>query len=701
MIGLTLPAIRPHIEALENGTERGMHELKKCNSCGNTFPVSISFCLNDGSPLVTVDTMIGTVLDGRYRLDKLIGEGGMGDVYRATHVHIDTEVAVKLLKPELVSNQTAIKRFRLEARAAGRIHHPNAVRVTDFGVTPERIVYLVMELVHGQSLRSVMRKEGQLDYLRAVNIVLQICGALDAAHRGGVIHRDLKPDNILIENVHDTERVKVLDFGIAKLKETKTDAFLTLAGTIIGTPQYMSPEQCQGKNLDPSSDIYSIGVLLYEMLSGEVPFDGDSAIQVVYNQLHAPPRSLSELSPHVPPLLAQVVMRSLRKEPDQRQSSALQLSNELRQAVEMTGEGDTLSIADSPEIRPLNSASMRRPSADSPTAEEQSDLSPSLAQEQWPSSARKTAALPPPSAESNLATTLIGVGRSTSPEENAPIAQKPVDLDRGAKDSAPGGKARLRIIAVAAIVLIALAAVVIYVNFKGERPVSESRPPTAPEGMIYVPGGKFMMGRNDGSSDEGPAHEVEVKPFFLDAQEVTNQDYKRFVDATGRSAPKHWKLNGAYVPDEARYPVTYVTWEDATSYAKWANKRLPTEAEWEYAARGGAKGYLYPWGNQWQAGYANVDRKGQNKPAPVGSFEKDVSPFGIYDMAGNVSEWVQDFFSGYGATPDQRFRVYRGGNFLDAPEQGASTYRWYDFPVLTRDVDAFRVGFRCAKDVEQ
>ncbi|MGH9854555.1 MAG: formylglycine-generating enzyme family protein, partial [Blastocatellia bacterium] len=173
----------------------------------------------------------------------------------------------------------------------------------------------------------------------------------------------------------------------------------------------------------------------------------------------------------------------------------------------------------------------------------------------------------------------------------------------------------------------------------------------------------------------------------------------RFVDATGRPAPKHWKSNGSYLPDEVNLPVTYVTWDDATSYANWANGRLPTEAEWEYAARGGSQGYLYPWGNQWQFGYANVDRK---KPAPVRSFEKDLSPFGIYDLAGNVSEWVQDFYSErYGAKPDQQFRVYRGGNFLDAPEQGTTTYRWYDFPVLTRDVDAFRVGFRCAKDIGQ
>src|SRR5262245_13570268 len=411
-----------------------MHEIKKCNTCGNTYPSTLSFCLNDGSPLVQVDTMIGTVLDGRYRLDKLIGEGGMGDVYRATHVHIDTEFAVKLVKPEFVANQTAIKRFRREANAAGRIHHPNAVRVTDFGVTPERIVYLVMELVQGHSLRSLMRNEKKLDYIRAVRIVLQICGALEAAHRGGVIHRDLKPDNILIEKVHDTERVKVLDFGIAKLKETKTDAFLTQAGTIIGTPQYMSPEQCQGKPLDPASDIYSIGILLYEMLSGTVPFDGESILQVVYDQLHAPPRPLREISPDTPAPLAQVVMRALEKEPADRQSSATQLSDELKQAVEMAGEGGSLPATNPLVFRPIDSTSIRRPSIESsPTAEDRQNQTPSLNEKQPVSYSRETTALSNRVAEQtshiDVNSSQFELGRSTSPDQMAPAAQEPVDLE--------------------------------------------------------------------------------------------------------------------------------------------------------------------------------------------------------------------------------------------------------------------------------
>ncbi len=681
-----------------------MHEVKKCNSCGNTYPSTLSFCLNDGSPLVHVDSMLGTVLDGRYRLDKLIGEGGMGDVYRATHIHIDTEFAVKLLKPDFVANQTAIKRFRLEAKAAGRIHHPNAVRVTDFGVTPERIVYLVMELVQGQSLRSLMRNEKKLDFLRAVNIVRQICGAVDAAHRGGVIHRDLKPDNILIEKFHEQERVKVLDFGIAKLKETKTDAFLTQAGTIIGTPQYMSPEQCQGKPLDPASDIYSIGVLLYEMLAGAVPFDGESVLKVVYDQLHAPPRELKELAPDVPDTIAQVIMKALEKEPSDRQASAIQLSDELKQAVEMAGEGD-LPTTNPLVFRPLDSTSIRRPSIEtSSTAEERRDTPPSLQEKISLPVGRETAALSHkgagPTSAINVTPSQFEMGRNTSSEQNDSVVKKPVDLEAETEEFSQEGKSRTKVFAISVIVLIAMLGTIIYYNLTPSKPEPPSAdPPVAPEGMVYIKGGKFKMGADDGSNDEGPVRELEVKPFFLDVQEVTNRDYKRFVDATRHPAPKYWNLNGSFVPDEARFPVTYVTWNDATAYAKWANKRLPTEAEWEYAARGGEKGFLYPWGNQWEKDFSNVDRKVQRKPAPVRSFDKDVSPFGIYDMAGNVSEWVEDYYSErYGAAPDQRLRVYRGSNFLDPPK--TNTYRWSDYPTEIPDNQILRVGFRCAKNIK-
>ncbi len=665
-----------------------MHDSKKCNQCGKTYPATLSFCMNDGSPLVDLDARIGVVLDGRYRLDTLIGTGGMGDVYRATHVHLDAEFAVKLLKQEYVANQDAIRRFRLEAKAAGRIHHPNAVRVTDFGVTPENLVYLVMELVKGRSLRSVIREAKRVPYARTVNLVRQVCGAVEAAHRSGVIHRDLKPDNILIEIVNGVERVKVLDFGIAKLKETKTDSFLTQAGTIIGTPQYMSPEQCQNRPLEPTSDIYSIGIILYEMLTGTIPFDGESTLQVVYDQLHLPPKPVSELAPEVPEPIARVVMRALEKEPADRPTTAVELSEELRAALEDAGEGSETSMAGMTGAlgMPVPSGG-ERPSREIPALGKARRTAIASVEQETLVRPRPAPTAGGPERDTG-SQARIDTAAENAPTADLPAKRTPWPLIGGA-------------------VALALALILVGLYFRGgdtpktppSAPPAQPNNAQAPAGMIYLPGGKFVMGRSDGAEDEGPAHEVTLAPFYLDLQEVTNLEYKKFVDATGHPAPRHWKTNGSYVPDEAQFPVTYVTWNDAAAYAKWAAKRLPTEAEWEYAARGGEKGYRYPWGNDWAAGAANVDRKGLGKPAPVRSFERDVSPFGLYDMAGNVSEWVQDHYSTrYGAPPDTRFRVYRGGNFLDAPDKSTTTFRWSDYPTEIPDDQILRVGFRCARD---
>jgi serine/threonine-protein kinase len=567
--------------------------------------------------------------------------------------------------------------------------------VTDFGVTTENIVYLVMELVEGQSLRNLMREEKQMNYLRAVNIVRQICGAVEAAHQSGVIHRDLKPENILVIPAQGTECVKVLDFGIAKLRETKTDAFLTQAGMIIGTPQYMSPEQCQGKELDHRSDIYSIGILLYEMLSGVVPFDAESTLEVVYNQLHQPPRPLTELSPHVPAALARVVLRALEKEPGKRQSSALQLSDELKLAVESPSEEEFLSRY------PLLNRPYERKADSGASLDENSDsLRTTPFTERAFTPGRETSEISRLNAEGDIFRTQTGPGQPVAAGAQRSPATRSENLQRGRATTGRGSRKGL--IGFIALALIAPAAIAVYLGLRTAAPPAPApKIPTAPEGMVYIPGGKFTMGRNDGSPDEGPAHEVVVEPYFLDRHEVTNQEYRKFIDATGRKAPKHWKLSGSYPLEEASYPVTHVTWEDAMSYAKWANKRLPTEAEWEYAARGGDREYLYPWGNQWQPGNANVDRKGPARPAPVGSFDRDVSPFGVYDMAGNVSEWVQDYYSeNYGARPDLQFRVYRGGNFLDPPEKSTATFRWADFPVAIPDDQILRVGFRCARNIQ-
>ena len=318
-------------------------ETKKCESCNTTFDRAIQFCPNCGSRLVIINTILGQTLDGRYRIDSVLGRGGMGVVYRATHIRLDAPCAVKILHSDLVSNQSAIERFRREARAAGRIQHPNAIQVTDFGVVNDNVVYLVMELVTGPTLRDIIKSSGPLEIDRAAVIFTQVCAAVQAAHDSGVIHRDLKPDNIVLQRMTGGERVKVLDFGIAKLREKSLppdsqplepdsgsfEGTLTEAGMLIGTPQYMSPEQCRARKLEPQSDIYSLGVVLFEMLSGELPFTGETPMEVVLKQIKQAPPRVREIRPEIPPSIDEVVARALAKDPKERFASAAEFAREL------------------------------------------------------------------------------------------------------------------------------------------------------------------------------------------------------------------------------------------------------------------------------------------------------------------------------------------------------------------------------------
>ena len=300
-------------------------------------------CPEDATPLradetlmdfVVRDPLVGQVLDEKYRLDERLGEGGMGTVYRATHLLIDRPVAVKVLHTRFVEDEAAQARFRREARAAGRLQHPNAVAVTDFGRTPEGFVYIVMELLEGRTLRDVLTDEAPLAPARAVELMMQIAAAVEAAHGGGVIHRDLKPANIfVVQRKHLPPVVKVLDFGIAKLAadgfEDSEARNLTQTGVMIGTPRYMSPEQCDGEHLSPAADVYSLGIIFYEMLTGATPFNGASPLAVALQHSTKPPRPPRELVASLPAELEEVVLRALAKKPEERPADAGAFREEL------------------------------------------------------------------------------------------------------------------------------------------------------------------------------------------------------------------------------------------------------------------------------------------------------------------------------------------------------------------------------------
>ena len=326
-----------------------------CARCGTNNSAEYSYCLRCGSPLPVsqqqpthlldestssqqpqasprADSYGGRTLDGKYRLENKLGEGGMGFVYLATRLHIGDHVAVKVLHGDKRNDLQAGERFRLEAQTAARLKHPNAVGVYDYGVTEDGLRYLVMELVEGRSLRQIIAQQGPLPLPAVAEVNSQICAALSEAHRQGIVHRDIKPDNIIVQDTPAGLRIKVLDFGIAKLRDL-TASNLTKPGHVMGTPRYMSPEHCMGEELDGRSDIYSLGVVLYEMLCGIVPFTAPTSTAVAVQQVTQAPPPLRRINSFVPPAVEAVVMHALEKRPEARPHTATVFAQELVAAI--------------------------------------------------------------------------------------------------------------------------------------------------------------------------------------------------------------------------------------------------------------------------------------------------------------------------------------------------------------------------------
>jgi len=308
------------------------------------------------------DNYLGKQVAGQFQIVQRIGSGGMGAVYKAEQPDMNRFVAIKILHPRYLSRSDLVSRFRREARAMSHLSHPNTARVFLYGQLEDGACYFVMEHLVGRNLAQTVRAEGPMEPARAIKIMAQVCGALDEAHRAGIIHRDLKPENIfLTEQGGIADFPKVLDFGLAKVTEkqmSRSSQILTREGMVFGTPEFMSPEQARGKTLDARSDIYSLGVIMYELLTGKLPFDAKQPIEYIQLHVHATPMPLSQRSPDrtFPPGLEAVLMKALAKDPKDRWETAAQFAEALEGVL--TGQS-VASMASSPSV--AASAQFSRP----------------------------------------------------------------------------------------------------------------------------------------------------------------------------------------------------------------------------------------------------------------------------------------------------------------------------------------------------
>jgi eukaryotic-like serine/threonine-protein kinase len=341
--------------------------MATCPLCGERFE-DAQFCPTDGAKLEedAPSPRIGQVIDGRYRILAKLGEGGVGEIFAAQHLYLDKRVALKLLRPAFAADPEAVKRLEREARSASAIGHPNIVRVEDFGRGEEQ-AYLAMELLEGESLEAYLERGGD-DAATSFEVIAQVCDGLAAAHAAGVIHRDLKPANIVLTRAdHGGYVAKVLDFGIAKL--ATGDANLTRTGTLVGTPYYMAPEQALGAPVDQRADVYAIGVILYQLVTGAVPFWADSFIAILHKHTSVPPTPPSERCPDggITAEVDALILQCLAKNPDERIQDMAVLGAELRRLagggldLRMPSAGDA-----TPRRRPGLSSPSSSPSAPSP-----------------------------------------------------------------------------------------------------------------------------------------------------------------------------------------------------------------------------------------------------------------------------------------------------------------------------------------------
>ncbi len=574
-----------------------------------------------------------------WTLHEEIGRGGMGVVYRATHEMLPGDWAVKVIHPEMSRDVEARRRFLTEVVVLKSLRHPGIVEVeTPFVEGGE--IYLPMELLSGVSLEcDLHQKPGRWVASRAVDVMEQVGVAIGYAHRvdPAVLHRDIKPANI---QLLADGRVKVLDFGLARMLGGSS---LTTTGKAVGTPAYMAPEILDGQKASTASDVYSMGVILYRLLSGRMPYDmpaeESSLLALVMAVARAHEKGIPDigrLAPGVQPELASLVMSSLSRDPARRPVDGADFAERLRAVTDGKGLDGADAVVGVPETSTVSRDS-----------------------------------------------TMLGIVLESPQPHARPVfleETKPLEVVRDPVPAMPSGRRILPFVLVGAGLVLAILAVAGVLGYQSTRRAAESARLAETERVariqadeeqkrkaendrlaaetraaesarrvdwVAIPGGSFYMGTDSGRYEEGPRHYVSVRSFEISRSEVTVAQYRGCVQAGICSMPNSggdcsWGLSGR---DD--HPVNCVDWHQAESYARWVGGRLPSEAEWEYAARGGGRDIEYPWGNSIAScNYAVMTGSGpgcgRSSSWSVCSKSAGNTAQGVCDMAGNLWEWTMD-----------------------------------------------------------
>jgi serine/threonine protein kinase len=704
------------------------------------------------------------VLEGKYHLEKRLGQGGMGVVYCAKHAYLKTQHAIKIILPDLVGNDPQlVTRFRQEALAAAAIRHYNVVSVTDYGVAMGTMPFLVMEYVEGESLHDLLAREKRLSPERALELMTAICSGIGAAHQQGIVHRDLKPLNIMIckDKSNINEAVKILDFGLAKIKSGELLGSFIQAQTtgLMGSPYYMAPEQWSDEEPDARSDIYSLGVMLFQMLTGDVPFKGSSIPAIMKKHMTDPAPSFAELGVGISPQIELAVRHTLEKDPEKRTPSIEVMIGELRSAIGVPMQNigvitnpalpiaaplsiltkppkskvfvDNVAVGQSkPDgllfLEGIQSGNHHLRVSHDGFVDWENEIVCDGKPRQVVAELRAAPppdknAIPKPAAEiqppivppvkTPAQTTPQNISRKPSPETQAQsVVRQNLRADdlKTVVESKPEKKSGFSplfwaIIGISGLLLLAsigiggayllglLGGKNADVSGKGNRATNtatntanntannaanNATPESTPNSvsvpvkseMVKITGGTFEMGRNDGRENEQPAHSVTVEDFWMDKTEVTNAEYYAFTSETGyKPLPAHW-VNEKPIPGQEQMPVRFVNVEDVKAFADWRSERdgvsyrLPTEEEWEYAARNGEKNNLYPWGDEYESRCAVLD-EASTETKTVGT-KTCANEWGVQDLIGNVFEWTSSEAKVYPGNNKLRLENVKGTFFM-------------------------------------